>query len=396
MADKDAFDINPIEIVRSLASRSEADRIAAAGTLGTLVAGPDLSIAQREGAHTFLTTLSTDANERVRASVARAIATYPLLPRSLAEQLANDMLEVAAPILAKSPVLTDTFLIDLISSGRADESTQVSIAMRDALSELVSGSLLEKGKVRAVETVLSNKSARIDEQGYGALLARTDLDGRMLTLAASRPDLSAPIVAQCHTIVLAEHFEREAGRAIRETLITHHALPPDMADTIVQTALEDALAKETAEATTTDEDLINLATSLNGHGDLTPSLLLRMTCNGSLSFAAATFHVLTGQPLKDVYAAFGEAGIKNLTTLYHQSELAPYFRFALITAIKRITEEEAKPYRGDADKPVKDIVREIVGFYRGVAPASVDEVINQLSHEASRWSEDSDAASSSV
>ena len=371
-------------------------KLTAAKALGALTSRSDLAENDRCQAHDILATLSLDAEQQVRASVARAIADYPFLPQAVAERLAADVSDVAGPVLERSSVLTDAFLIDLIESGAADEHAQISIATRHSLTETVSGPLLRTGKRRAVETVLSNTRARIDEDGYGALFARDDLDGRMLTLVSARQGLTAPVVAQCHKIILTDRFDRAIGSSVRQTLIETHALPPQMADAIVNAAMEDALSRSTSSADVKPEELIGLATTLNSHNDLTPSLLLRITCGGSLDFSTAAFHVLTKRPYDEVARAFHGAGTEVLGNLYRESGLPPYFRFALVAAIKRIAEEHQKSHQGTSEKPVQDIIREIVGFYRGIAPTSLDQVIARLCHEAARWSEDDSAAPSSA
>lgn len=396
MSKEDKSASNGAHPLEAAASGSLQAKLAAATALGELTAGANLADDDRRQAHDILATLSLDAEQEVRASVARAIADYPFLPSSVAEKLAADVSSVAGPVLERSSVLTDEFLIDLIESGAADEQAQVSIATRQGLTEAVSGPLLRTGKRRAVETVLSNTSARIDEEGYGALFARDDLDGRMLTLVSARQGLTAPVVAQCHKIILTDRFDRAIGASVRQMLIEAHALPPQMADAIVNAAMEDALSRSASDANVTPEELIGLATALNGHNDLTPSLLLRMTCGGSLDFSKAAFHVLSNRPYAEVARAFQSAGTDTLGNLYRETSLPPYFRFALVAAIKRIAEEQQKPHVGAPDKPVQDIIREIVGFYRGIAPTSLDQVIARLCHEAARWSEDDSSAPSSA
>jgi uncharacterized protein (DUF2336 family) len=396
MAEEDKSEKASSDALNVNASDCKGDKIAAAAALGALTENVDLSDTDRRQAHDILGTLSLDAEEKVRAAVARAIADYPFLPPALAEQIARDVSEVSAPVLHKSTALTDSFLAELIESGTADEQAQMNIATRWQLPETVSGPLLKVGRRRAVETVLSNETASINEEGYSSLFAREDLDGRMLTLVAARKDLSTSVVAQCHKIILTDRFDREFGARVRTSLIEAHALPPQMADAIVNAALEDALSRAAAGVGATALEHIELAESLHRHNDLTPSLLLRMTCDGSLDFTTAAFHVLSRRPYAEIERAFQEAGTEAFAELYLQTGLAPYFRFALVTAIKRIAKERAKPYVSAPDKPVQDIIREIVGFYRGIAPTSLDQVIARLCHEASRWSEDNDTASSSA
>ncbi len=396
MAEEDTSEKDKAASLGEGSARMSHDRLAAANALGSLTINVALSGEERRQAHDIQRALSVDAELQVRASLARAIADYPFLPPVIAERLAQDVSEVSAPVLQRSAVLPDTFLAELIESGSADELAQVNIATRRELPESVSGPLLKVGKRRAVESVLSNASANISDDGYEALFAREDLDGRLLTLVSARQDLTEPVVAQCHKIILTDRLDREVGAAIRTNLIEAHSLPEKMADAIVNAALEDALSRAASNAEATSQEMIGLAVTLDRHSDLTPSLLLRMTCDGSLDFTVAAFHVLSRRPYEEIETAFEVAGTEAFAELYLATGLAPYFRFALFTAIKRIAQERDKPYDSAPDKPIQDIIREIVGFYRGIAPTSLEQVIARLCHEASRWSEDKDTASSSA
>jgi len=356
-----------------------------ANTLSQLAAGGTLSDTDLAKAHALLEELSVDAEVRVRAAVSRAIAEYPLLPASLAQQLAQDVLEVAGPILENSPVLSDAFLISQIEDQETSEEAQVKIARREKLSVDVSHSLLQSGAVAAAETVLTNATAEIADDGLQALFRRDDLSGKMMTLVAARDGLSEPIITRCHGILLTDHFDREFGHQARTLLIEKHALPPEMANTIVEAALEDALTRAAADACSPEQDLELLAEHLNARDELTASLVLRMVCSGSLDFAKAAFRVQTTRSREEIAITFFGAGTEALGELYLETDLDPYLRFAVTVAIKRMAEEHNKTNKSAEDKPIKDISREIVGFYRGIAPASIDQVISSLCHEADRW-----------
>ena len=356
-----------------------------ANALGQLAAGGSLSDTELAKAHDLLEELSGDAEIRVRAAVSRAISEYPLLPASLAQQLAQDVLEVAGPILESSPVLSDEFLISQIEDQDTKEEAQVKIARRNRLSVSVTHSILQSGAVIAAEIVLTNATAEIADDGLEALLRRDDLSGNAMMLVAARNGLSQPIVSQCHEILLADHFDREFGHHSRKLLIEKYALPPEMANTIVEAALEDALTRATAEAGSPEQDLELLAEHLNARNELTASLVLRMVCTGSLEFAKAAFRVQTSRSREEIAITLFGAGTDALGELYLETNLDPYLRFAVTVAIKRMVEEHNRTHKSVDDKPIKDISREIVGFYRGIAPASLEQVIASLCHEADRW-----------
>jgi len=369
---------------RDAATLSSRDRIAVVNAIGALVGKADTPDLHRQQAHDILQSLSSDAVVDVRAALARAIAEYPLLPPKLAETLASDVADVAVPMLRHSAALSDAFLISLIDASLDDpdkHDVQSTIAAREGVSAPVSTKLLSDGHAVAVETVLGNKSATIVDEGFEALFSRSDLDANMLWLAAARDDLPGKSVETCHRLVLTDVFERQLCRDVRQKLIETYSLPPSMADDIVKAAQEDALAQAT-DTQSSAAQLVPLATHLKTHGDITASLMLRMICHGSLGFAIAAFQVLTGKKEKDVHAAFKGAGSDALNELYIESGLKPYFRFAIVTAAKRMT---ASPQH--AAKTVELIIRDIVKFYRGIAPGSLDQVLSNLSHEADRWQE---------
>ncbi|MEQ9518698.1 MAG: DUF2336 domain-containing protein, partial [Parvibaculum sp.] len=227
---------------------SADDRITVAAALGALVGKADTPDLHRQQAHEILSALSSDAVVDVRAALARAIAEYPLLPTKLAETLASDVADVAVPMLRHSVALSDEFLIGLLDASLDDpekHAVQATIAAREDVSAAVTTKLLADCHTKAVETVLSNKSATIVDAGFEALFARRDLHANILWLAAARDDLTGHSVEACHRLVLTDVFERQMCRDIRLKLIETYSLPPAMADDIVKAAQEDALARAT-------------------------------------------------------------------------------------------------------------------------------------------------------
>ena len=76
--------------------------------------------------------LSKDHETAVRQALAEAVATARCLPRGAAIRLATDCIEVAHPILERSPVLDDD---DLAVTGRSTAHHALAIAGRERLSE---------------------------------------------------------------------------------------------------------------------------------------------------------------------------------------------------------------------------------------------------------------------
>lgn len=369
------------EELRETAGRSTEDRVTVAKALGLLTARSDLTPEDRDAAHRIIEMLSQDAEMRVRQAVVHAVENYPLLPATLAEQIAKDVADVSGPLLESSPVLSTSFLTDLVASGTLEDLAQIRLARRRNLEMPVADKLLEAGRSGAVEAVLSNETAQIGEKGYSALLEREVLDDGLFALVSQRKDLPAAIVADCHRIALDDVFGHTVRQQVRDRLMSTYALPEEMAAQIVQAAVEDMLAHTASESGGIDGEFELVARRLYARNELTPTLLLRVICSGALEFAEAAFHVLTCRPREEVANAFAGAGREAMDALYKQSGLDAYFRFAVVAATKRVAADEERA----TDKTLKSIVDEIVGFYRGIGPGPVDEVISRLTQEAERW-----------
>ena len=97
----------------------------------------NLSADQAWEAKTALLSLLDDPSPLVRRALAETCAASARTPRPLVVALACDVPEVARPVLARSPVLTDADLVDAAALG--DEPTRAVIAARHHLSHAVSG-----------------------------------------------------------------------------------------------------------------------------------------------------------------------------------------------------------------------------------------------------------------
>jgi uncharacterized protein (DUF2336 family) len=85
----------------------------------------------RAEAAAAMTALIDDPSPEVRCALAQAVSGARDAPRHLVVALANDEARVAAPVLARSPLLTDAELVDCVATG--DVVAQCAIARRPGL-----------------------------------------------------------------------------------------------------------------------------------------------------------------------------------------------------------------------------------------------------------------------
>src|SRR5262249_45623255 len=138
--------------------------------------------------------LATDQLPRVRAILAEEIKHLACVPKDIIDKLARDLDEtVSVPVLEYSPLLSDTDLLEIVATARA-QSALSAVARRRGLSENVSDAIVASLDIPSVAALLANPSARIREGAlekiidnarsieswHGPLVMRTDLSLRAI------------------------------------------------------------------------------------------------------------------------------------------------------------------------------------------------------------------------
>jgi uncharacterized protein (DUF2336 family) len=135
-----------------------------------------------------LVQLSAEIEAKARAELARLVAStdkpVPKLIRSLAF---DDAIEVAAPVLSRSPQLSEDDLAENAATKSQDHL--LAIAQRISLSELVTDVLLNRGDLRVLRSVASNAGARISLAGYEKLTVQAPSDRALAHAMLSRSDV---------------------------------------------------------------------------------------------------------------------------------------------------------------------------------------------------------------
>jgi hypothetical protein len=103
-----------------------------------------------------------------RQHLAERLATRADAPPRVVVRLAGDVIAIAAPLLARSPVLTDDDLIAL--AGEKSQDHLAAIARRAALPASVTDVLIARGRTDVLEAVAANPAARFSASGVEALV----------------------------------------------------------------------------------------------------------------------------------------------------------------------------------------------------------------------------------
>lgn len=343
-----------------------AQRPALASRLASAFAEDRLSERERQVAIAIFRCLAGDTEIEVRRILAEQIKSSPLLPRSLALKLAEDVEAVAVPILESSFVLTDDDLLSIIRGGNVVK--QRAIARRDLLSEAVSDALVDTGRKDVMEVLLANLGADIAERSYTKLLDSFADDPEIQELLADRPMLPFDIR---YRLVLLVSDELQAR------LIEEHAFPSTLADQLIRHGHERALAHSLL-AESDPQAIDAAALRLHGKGEMTATLLLRALWLGQVQFFGAAMAVLAHIPSAKAQDSLRRNGSAALRELYAKSGLPAQLQKAFQVILETVL--EARRAETPPAQEVRDqrIVQKLVQSYRRISPGTPDNVIFQL------------------
>jgi uncharacterized protein (DUF2336 family) len=171
--------------------------------------------------HCLIEKIETSA----KALLASRLAPIPKAPPQLIQTLAfDDLIEVAAPVLAQSDRLDDDMLIK--NARNKSQGHLLAISKRKVLSGAVTDVLVERGNNEVVESTVNNPGAEFSENGFSLLVSRAEGDDNLTTCIAMRPSIPRhhylKLVAKASDSVRARleatnpHASGEISSAIKE------------------------------------------------------------------------------------------------------------------------------------------------------------------------------------
>jgi uncharacterized protein (DUF2336 family) len=264
------------------AQRADAERRAqAASALARAYLHPELTPPTRAEAAIAMTALLDDPAALVRRALAEALAGANEAPRHLVIALAWDQSDIAAPVLQRSPLLTDADLVDCAAS--ADVAAQSAVARRSNLSPGISAALAEVGQREAILTLVGNRDAALRPCDLHRILERFGDDGEVREALLRRPSSPASIKA-CIAVATALDLGAAAKRW----------LPSERAERVARQGRDRAICSIASSCPPGERR--DLVRSLRQCGAITPALLLRSLLGGEREFFAEALAELSGLP----------------------------------------------------------------------------------------------------
>ncbi len=249
-----------------------------------------------------------DPSPLVRRALADALAASPDAPSAIVFALAADQPQIAAPVLALSPLFIDADLVDAVAVGSVE--IQASIASRASLPRSVAAAIAEVGAAEACMALLDNRDADI------AVFSLDRIVERHGHLAVIREPLLArdDIPAATRQILVTKLSQTLAGFvAGREWLDT------DRAQRVAREACEKATVALAAE--TPNVEVRSLIHHLRVSGQLTAGLILRALLSGNVLLFEEALAELTGMPIGRISSLVHDSGGAGLRALFNKAQL---------------------------------------------------------------------------
>jgi uncharacterized protein (DUF2336 family) len=129
---------------------------------------------------------------RARAELSHCLAPLGNAPGELIRRLArDDDVLVAGPVLRQSRCLAEIDLLDIAET--KSQAHLLAISGRAGLAEPVTDVLVRRGDREVARSVAENRGALLSDDGFTALVARSEGDDVLAETVGQRPDIPPPL-----------------------------------------------------------------------------------------------------------------------------------------------------------------------------------------------------------
>jgi len=337
----------PAEADRILADDADANvRTELAQKIGRLL--PDLLASERERVCELtlqtLRRLASDQLVRVRKILAAEIKALPCVPKDVVLSLANDIDEtVSVPILEYSPLLSDTDLLEIIASARA-QSALAAVARRRGVSERVSEVIVASLDVAAVSALLANPNATIRENTLSRIIDRAkDLEAWQGPLV-SRSDLSLRALRRIAGFV---------GVSLLRQLTERHGLDEET-EQHIRRCLRLRLERDEETSDSKEEKAYKAVLEARQRGALDETYVEEAVEAGQRDVVIASLALLADVPRAVVEKIFSSRSAKAITAIAWKAGLTMRIAFKIQTMLLKLHADELLPARAGVGFPLAE------------------------------------------
>jgi uncharacterized protein (DUF2336 family) len=346
-------------------SASPVERAEGAGLLAHAFLYGDLAEAEREEARLVLTALLDDSSPLVRRAMAENFASAVNVPHYMVLTLAGDHPDIAAIVLARSPLLSDAELIDCAAT--ADAFAQSAIALRPSVPAPVAAALAEVGACEASISLAVNPGAELLEFSIRRMIERHGHDAGLRAALLARPNLSA---------ALRSDLAGAAAKALSALMTGCGRIVNEKAVSLTREACERANVQIAAESACEANGALSFVAHLRISGQLTAGLLLRGLLCGNRHLLEAALCELTGVPMARVTGFVAECKSAGFAALYRKAQMPERLLPAFVTGLEAVAKSRCSgPMNARLQLP---LVTSVLEACESVNRGELDQLITSL------------------
>jgi uncharacterized protein (DUF2336 family) len=320
-----------------------SERADATSALARAYLYSDLSPDDLAAAEGAMIMLLDDPSPLVRCALAEALAVSERAPPAIMQSLAADQPDVAALVLARSPLFLDADLVD--AAARRVPSLQVAIAKRPHLPCSVSAAIAEIGCAEACLELLENRGAEIVQFSFDRIVERHGHLSAIRNILLERSDLPAST---------RQALVAKLSATLADFVTARNWLAEERARSIAKDACEKATV--TLVEGSPNSEVRAFIRHLRAGGQLTAGLLLRALLCGNLTLFEEALVELSELSPARVAAIVHDKWGGGFRALYDKAGLPASIYPAFREAIEAMREES---FQGDV-KGASGLKRRIV------------------------------------
>jgi uncharacterized protein (DUF2336 family) len=353
------------QFLQWLRNASPGERADATSALARAYLHSDLSPDDLAAAEGAMIMLLDDPSPLVRQALSDVFASSQKAPPIVVHALATDQPEIAVPVLARSPLLLEADLVDLVATGHPD--AQAAIAGRALLPRSLAAAIAEVGSAQACLVLLENADADVTHSSIERIAARFGHLSAIRENLLERDDL--PMATRQALLNLLS--KTLAGYvASRRWLGAEHA----------QFATKDACEKATVAlaAETPYDQVAALVAHLRQSGQLTAGMILRALLSGNIVLFEESLSELVDMPLDRVTSYIHDKNISGFRALYRKAGLPDGAYPAFREAIAAMREGVLIGEQGDVARLKRRMVERVLDGCAHETSESIDGLLALL------------------
>jgi uncharacterized protein (DUF2336 family) len=261
------------------------------------IQGTGLNPRERALMHEILRRLTRDVEMAIRIALAERLADDTTAPHDLILLLADDSIEVARPLLLRSPLLTDEDMLRLLTgSGEAHHEI---VATRAHIGEPVTEVLAKSNVESVLVALVRNATAKISPAAFESLVEKSRAIASLQEPLTRREDLPP---------VLASRMCEWVTDALKSYIAKNYRIAPERLDDAIAQAHILVQSEPAPPKSPPAESAQKLIEKLAASGQLKAGFLLRVLHQGQLDLFDLALAKLVNLPIAELRAKFYEGG----------------------------------------------------------------------------------------